>query len=60
VIREREIERALHRRYDRYIERRSPARKAFFVFGKRLDVSRRAEVIDRIARTPSALIEEQE
>ena len=32
--REVEIERAFHRKYDGYMEKRSPARRAFFVFGK--------------------------
>ncbi len=59
LIREHEIERALHGKYDRYIERRSPARKAFFVFGKRVESSRRAHIIDTITRTPSTLIEGQ-
>jgi hypothetical protein len=59
LTREREIERALHQKYDGYIERRSPARKAFFVFSKRLDPSRRAHVIDTITHTPSTLIHGQ-
>jgi len=53
--REVEIERAFHRKYGRYMEERSPARRAFFVFGKPASAARRAAVLERI-RTPSALL----
>jgi hypothetical protein len=53
--REVEIERAFHRKYDGYMEKRSRARRAFFVFGKKGSAVRRAEVLGRIA-TPSALL----
>ena len=53
--REVEIERAFHRKYDGYMEKRSPARRAFFVFGKHGAVARRAAVLDRI-QTASTLI----
>jgi hypothetical protein len=47
--REPAIERALHRKYDGYMEKRSPARRAFFVFAKGASGDRRAAVIERIA-----------
>ena len=50
-----EIERAFHRKYGRYMEKRSPARRAFFVFGKAAAGARRAAVLDRI-QAPSALL----
>ena len=53
--RDEEIERAFHRKYDAYMEKRSPARRAFFVFGKSASGERRANVIQRIA-APSRLI----
>lgn len=45
-----EIERAFHRKYDGYMEKRSPARRAYFVFGKEGSARRRAEILQRIAR----------
>jgi hypothetical protein len=53
--REVEIERALHRKYDGYVEKRSPARKAFFVFGKPASASRRAAILARIS-APSKIL----
>lgn len=53
--REIEIERAFHRKYDGYMEKRSPARRAYFVFGKDESARRRADVLARIAQ-PSALL----
>jgi hypothetical protein len=50
-----EIERAFHRKYGGYMEKRSPARRAFFVFGKPAADARRAEVLTRI-HAPSALL----
>ena len=50
-----EIERALHRKYDGYMTKRSPARCAYFVFGKPGAASRRATIVERIA-TPSTLL----
>jgi hypothetical protein len=50
-----EIERAFHRKYGAYMEKRSPARRAFFVFGKPAAGARRAAVLARI-QTPSALL----
>ena len=54
--REVEIERAFHRKYDSYMEKRSPARRAYFVFGKPASAARRAAVIDRITAAPSKLL----
>jgi len=53
--RDEEIERAFHRKYDRYMEKRSPARRAYFVFGKKESARRRADVLARIA-APSTLL----
>jgi hypothetical protein len=47
--REPAIERALHVKYDGYMEKRSPARRAFFVFVKGPAEDRRARVVERIA-----------
>jgi SAM-dependent methyltransferase len=51
--REIEIERALHAKYDRYMEKRAPARKAYFVFAKSPSSDRRAAAIERIRSTPT-------
>jgi hypothetical protein len=48
-----EVERAFHRKYDGYMEKRSPARRAYFVFGKKDSVKRRADVVRRITSAPS-------
>jgi hypothetical protein len=53
--REVEIERAFHAKYDAYMEKRSPARRAFFVFGKPSSAARRAGVLARIGK-PSRLL----
>jgi hypothetical protein len=53
--RDEEIERALHRKYDGYMRKRTPARCAYFVFGKPAAAARRAAILQRIA-TPSALL----
>jgi Domain of unknown function (DUF4214)/Methyltransferase domain len=50
-----EIERAFHRKYGAYMEKRSPARRAFFVFGKPASAARRPAILARI-QTPSALL----
>ena len=50
-----EIERAFHRKYDGYMEKRSPARRAYFVFEKKESARRRAGSLSRIAQ-PSALL----
>jgi hypothetical protein len=47
-VRDVEIERAFHGKYDGYMRKRSPARCAYFVFGKKGSSLRRAEVLRRI------------
>jgi hypothetical protein len=54
--REVEIERAFHRKYDAYMEKRSPARRAYFVFGKPAASVRRTAVIQRITAERSKLL----
>ena len=53
--REVEIERAFHRKYDGYMEKRSPARRAYFVFGKEGSAGKRDAVIQRIGSAPTIL-----
>jgi uncharacterized protein DUF4214/methyltransferase family protein len=54
--REVEIERALHRKYDGYMDKRSRARKAYYVFSKDGDPRRARDVIERIrAKASQAL-----
>jgi hypothetical protein len=52
--RELDVERALHKKYDDYMEKRAPARKAFFVFSKTARPDRRASIIERIDSTRSS------
>jgi Domain of unknown function (DUF4214)/Methyltransferase domain len=49
------IERAFHAKYDGYMTKRSPARRAYFVFGKPGAAARRADILARIA-VPSTLL----
>ncbi len=49
------IERAFHAKYDDYMTRRSPARCAYFVFGKPASAARRAAIVQRISE-PSRLL----
>ena len=51
-----EIERALHHKYDGYMAKRSPARRAYFVFGKKESGNKRAAVIQRITAERSRLL----
>jgi hypothetical protein len=48
-----EIERAFHARYGEYMKKRSPARRALFVFGKPAAAARRPEIIRWIAAARS-------
>jgi hypothetical protein len=48
-----DIECAFHAKYDAYMDKRAPARKAFFVFAKATDSARRASVIREIESSPS-------
>ncbi len=50
-IREVEIEQALHQKYDAYLETRTLARKAFYVFSKRVDQEKNRRIIESIQRT---------
>jgi len=50
-----EIERAFHRKYDGYMTKRSPARCAYFVFGRPASAARRSAILARIAE-PSKLL----
>jgi hypothetical protein len=50
-----EIERAFQHKYGRHMEKRSPARRAFFVFGKPGSAARRAGILGRIA-VPSVIL----
>ena len=55
LSREAGIERALHRKYDSYMEQRAPARKAFFVFSRGLSAERRHAILRRISQPSTAL-----
>jgi hypothetical protein len=51
--REPDIERAFHPKYDGYMKRITPARRAYYVFGKRPSMERRHQIIERITSQPS-------
>jgi hypothetical protein len=51
-----DVEAALHRRYDAYFEKRSPARKSFFVFSKQGDPARDRELAARIGAAGSRVL----
>ena len=51
LVREKEIEKALHQKYDPYFDRKAPARKSFYVFSKMGDPLRNQEIIETIRRT---------
>jgi hypothetical protein len=55
--REPDVERALHAKYDAYMERITPARRAYFVFAKQPSAAHRSTIIQRIASTPSSALE---
>jgi hypothetical protein len=50
-----EVERAFHQKYDSHMAKRSPARRAYFVFGKKASQKKRAAVIQRITTARSIL-----
>lgn len=54
--REVAVERALHLKYDGYMQKRSPARRAYFVFAKNASSSERTTVIRRIDSAPSTAL----
>jgi uncharacterized protein DUF4214/methyltransferase family protein len=51
--REPEIERHLHAKYDEYMSRITPARRAYYVFSKTASAGSRSSIVDRIASQPS-------
>jgi 2-polyprenyl-3-methyl-5-hydroxy-6-metoxy-1,4-benzoquinol methylase len=53
--REPEIERALHRKYDDYMRKHTPARVSYYVFAKDPSPDRRAAIVGRIGR-PSKVV----
>jgi hypothetical protein len=55
--REAGIEEAFHEKYDPYMDKRSRARKAFYVFSKDADSGRTRDVVARIRSTPSKVLE---
>jgi hypothetical protein len=55
--REPDIEHALHAKYDRYMERMTPARLAFFVFAKNASADRNAALIQRISKQASRVLD---
>jgi SAM-dependent methyltransferase len=48
LVREIEIEKALHQKYDPYFDQKAPARKTFYVFSKQADPIRNQELIENI------------
>ena len=50
------IEQALHAKYDGYMQKRAPARRAFFVFGKNATDDAAEAVINRVRGTGSAVL----
>ena len=48
LVREIEIEKALHQKYDSYFDQKAPARKTFYVFSKQGDPIRNQEIIEII------------
>jgi hypothetical protein len=54
--REPDVERALHMKYDAYMERITPARRAYFVFANQPSVAQRSTIINRIGSTPSSAL----
>jgi hypothetical protein len=55
-LREVEIERALHGKYDDYMRARAPARRSFFVFAKGASPAGRSAIIRRIMAEPSKVL----
>jgi hypothetical protein len=54
--REIDVERALHAKYDAHMEKRAPARRAYFVFARTASAERRAAVIRRIQSSASRVV----
>lgn len=51
--RETDIERRFHRKYDDYMSRTTPARRAYYVFSRGASVAGRFAIVERIASRPS-------
>jgi hypothetical protein len=52
-----QLEHALHKKYDAYMVRKSPARRAYFVFGKNVPADRATAVVRRVESTRSAVLD---
>jgi SAM-dependent methyltransferase len=57
--REPAVERALHRRYDEYMRRSSPARRSFYVFSRGADATRVEDLAERIGRSGSPILDQE-
>ena len=57
LVRETAIEAAFHAKYDAYMDKRSRARKAFYVFSRDADTGRTRQIVGRIGGTPSKALE---
>ena len=55
--RETTLEAAFHSKYDDYMEKRSPARKALYVFSKEVEPARTIEILERVRSVPSKALE---
>jgi SAM-dependent methyltransferase len=56
LVREEEIERALHQKYDPYFDRKAPARKSFYVFSRIGDPLRNQEIIKNVQKRTSPVL----
>lgn len=54
--RQRDLEHAMHERYDEHLARSAPARRSFYVFSKDADAARVAALTEEIASTPSIVL----
>jgi len=55
-----DIEAALHRKYDRYMDSRSRARKAYYVFSKAGGTARTSAILERVSAAPSQVLSGRE
>jgi len=56
LVREIEIEKALHQKYDPYFDQNAPARKSFYLFSKQADPNLNRELIENIQERPSLVL----
>lgn len=56
LVREIEIERAFHRKYDAYFDTRSRARKSFYLFSKKADPGQSRAITRRIGSSKSRVL----